>query len=45
MTDADVGLLFFIPGIDETLRINGTAGLSSDPELLQPPPLTAGSRA
>jgi uncharacterized protein len=32
--DADVGLLFFIPGIDETLRINGTARLSRDPELL-----------
>jgi uncharacterized protein len=26
--------LFFIPGIDETLRINGTARLSQDPELL-----------
>ena len=25
VTDAEVGLLFFIPGIDETLRINGTA--------------------
>jgi len=34
VTDADVGLLFFIPGIDETLRINGTAKLSRDPELL-----------
>ena len=33
VTDADVGLLFFIPGIDETLRINGTAKLSRDPEL------------
>jgi uncharacterized protein len=32
--DADVGLLFFIPGIDETLRINGTARLSQEPELL-----------
>jgi hypothetical protein len=29
-----VGLLFFIPAIDETLRINGTARLSRDPELL-----------
>src|SRR6202050_363903 len=27
VTDAEVGLLFFIPGIDETLRINGTARL------------------
>ena len=34
VTDAEVGLLFFIPGIDETLRINGTAKLSRDPELL-----------
>jgi hypothetical protein len=34
VTDAEVGLLFFIPGIDETLRINGTARLSRDPELL-----------
>ena len=34
VSDAEVGLLFFIPGIDETLRINGTARLSRDPELL-----------
>jgi len=34
VTDAEVGLLFFIPGIDETLRINGTARLSREPELL-----------
>jgi uncharacterized protein len=34
VADADVGLLFFIPGIDETLRINGTARLSQEPELL-----------
>lgn len=32
--DAEIGLLFFIPGIDETLRINGTARLSREPELL-----------
>lgn len=32
--EAEVGLLFFIPGIDETLRINGSARLSQDPELL-----------
>jgi PPOX class probable FMN-dependent enzyme len=30
-----VGLLFFIPGIDETLRINGYARLSDHPEMLQ----------
>ena len=34
VADADVGLLFFIPGIDETLRVNGTAKLSRNPELL-----------
>jgi len=32
--DGRVGLLFLIPGLDETLRINGTAHLSRDPELL-----------
>ena len=30
-----VGLIFFIPGVNETLRINGTARISDDPELLQ----------
>jgi uncharacterized protein len=34
VADAEVGLLFFIPGIDETLRINGSARLSQDPKLL-----------
>jgi len=34
VADAEVGLLFFIPGIDETLRINGTARLSREPALL-----------
>ena len=29
-----VGLLFFVPGIDETLRVNGTARLSTDEGLL-----------
>ena len=31
----NVGLLFMIPGIDETLRINGTAKISTDVHLLQ----------
>lgn len=31
-----VGLLFMIPGFDETLRINGTARLVTDPEILAP---------
>jgi PPOX class probable FMN-dependent enzyme len=34
VADAEVGLLFFIPGIDETFRINGTARLSQDRDLL-----------
>jgi uncharacterized protein len=28
-----VGLLFLIPGVDETLRINGTATITIDPEV------------
>jgi uncharacterized protein len=34
MADAEIGLLFFIPGIDETLRVNGRARLLRDPALL-----------
>ncbi|MBL8217351.1 MAG: pyridoxamine 5'-phosphate oxidase family protein [Bryobacterales bacterium] len=30
-----IGLLFLIPGVDETLRINGTAEISTDPALVQ----------
>jgi PPOX class probable FMN-dependent enzyme len=30
-----VALLFMIPGLDETLRLNGTAELSTDPDLCQ----------
>ena len=33
-TNPNVGLLFVIPGFDETLRINGTAQISFDPDLL-----------
>jgi PPOX class probable FMN-dependent enzyme len=29
-----VGLLFMVPGIGETVRVNGTARLTTDPELL-----------
>ncbi|HEU0124567.1 MAG TPA: pyridoxamine 5'-phosphate oxidase family protein [Bryobacteraceae bacterium] len=29
-----VGLLFFVPGVEETLRVNGTAEISVDPALL-----------
>src|SRR5512138_2076154 len=31
--DGRVGLLFLVPGVGVTLRINGTAELSTDPEL------------
>jgi len=31
-----VGLIFFVPGIDETLRINGRATIVDDPALLAP---------
>jgi uncharacterized protein len=30
-----VGLLFFVPGMDETLRVNGVGEISMDPALLQ----------
>ena len=30
-----IGLLFLIPGVDETLRVNGRARLSDDPETLR----------
>jgi PPOX class probable FMN-dependent enzyme len=29
-----IGLIFFVPGIDETLRVNGTARIATDPGLL-----------
>ncbi|MEO6015181.1 MAG: pyridoxamine 5'-phosphate oxidase family protein [Devosia sp.] len=34
IADPHVALLFMIPGIGETLRVNGTAEISIDPELL-----------
>lgn len=30
-----IGMLFFIPGIDETLRVNGSAIVSTNPDYLQ----------
>ena len=36
LANPHVGLLFLIPGIGETLRINGRATIVDDPELLQP---------
>ena len=35
LANPSVGLLFIIPGYDETLRVNGRASLSTDPELLE----------
>ncbi len=37
------GLLFVIPGMEETLRVNGRAWLTRDPEVLEP--LAAGAKA
>jgi uncharacterized protein len=33
---ARIGLLFMLPGVDETLRVNGTARLTQDAHRLQP---------
>ncbi|TXI88208.1 MAG: pyridoxamine 5'-phosphate oxidase family protein [Cupriavidus sp.] len=34
MADPRVGLLFLVPGVNETLRVSGTARISTDPALL-----------
>jgi PPOX class probable FMN-dependent enzyme len=31
-----IGLIFFVPGIRETLRVNGRARITTDPALLEP---------
>ena len=31
-----VGLIFFVPGVNETLRVNGKASITTDPALLEP---------
>ncbi|MBV9524114.1 MAG: pyridoxamine 5'-phosphate oxidase family protein [Alphaproteobacteria bacterium] len=31
-----IGLIFFVPGINETLRVNGEARITTDPALLAP---------
>lgn len=36
LANPSVGLLFLIPGFDETLRINGQAHLTTDPLILDP---------
>lgn len=35
LVNSRVGLLFFIPGLEETLRVNGRASLIKDDELLE----------
>jgi PPOX class probable FMN-dependent enzyme len=34
LENPSVALIFFVPGMDETMRINGTATLTTEPELL-----------
>lgn len=34
LADPRIALLFLVPGIDETLRINGRAAITTDPELI-----------
>lgn len=34
VANPSVGVLFMVPGFDETLRVNGTAHITQDPELL-----------
>jgi len=36
LTSPGVGLIFFVPGLRETLRINGKARVTTDPALLEP---------
>jgi PPOX class probable FMN-dependent enzyme len=36
LENPNVGMLFLIPGVDETLRLNGRATLTTDPTLLEP---------
>jgi PPOX class probable FMN-dependent enzyme len=33
--DARVSLIFLVPGVDETLRVNGSARITADPDLMQ----------
>lgn len=35
LANPNVGLLFIIPGFDDTLRVNGQASLVTDPEILE----------
>ncbi len=33
VSNPDVGMIFFVPGFNETLRVNGTATIVQDPEI------------
>lgn len=35
LQNPNIGMLFLIPGTDETVRVNGTATISADPELCE----------
>ena len=35
LTNSHVGLIFLVPGRDETLRVNGRAWITRDPEILR----------
>ncbi len=35
LENSSIGLLFLVPGFDDTLRINGKAAVSRDPEILE----------
>jgi hypothetical protein len=35
LDNPDVGLIFFVPGVEETLRVNGTASITTDAVLLE----------
>ena len=36
LTNPAIGMLFLVPGMNETLRINGTAAITDDPRVLEP---------
>lgn len=35
VSSAGIGLLFFVPGVDETLRVNGTATITTDHAVIE----------
>lgn len=36
LADPRVALIFLVPGVAETMRVNGTAEITTDPEILEP---------